>query len=61
MPSIYDMGPPALLPHPKGRHTEGFFNAQKKSEMQLLSGGLTKKNNPKNDNNYFQKFFEYRR
>ena len=32
MPSIYDMGPPALLPHPKGRHTEGFFNAQKKSE-----------------------------
>ena len=32
MPSIYDMGPPALLPHPKGRHTEGFFIAQKKSE-----------------------------
>ena len=25
MPSIYDMGPPALLPHPKGRHTEGFL------------------------------------
>ena len=25
MPEIYDMGPPALLPHPKGRHTEGFF------------------------------------
>ena len=23
------MGPPALLPHPKGRHTEGYFNDHK--------------------------------
>ena len=29
MPSIYDMGPPALLPHPKGRHTEGFLTLLK--------------------------------